>query len=304
MSKEQSYFAYSISVSSCNLLELLLLPFLCSALHWNSLAVWPLPLTFHLFHPSDWYNCIWFPALWLRFWSQFLFRCLLCVHLLFLPLTCLFLLIGLYTEYRVIRTEALITCLICQGKLFSFLLFVSFWYFRDKKIYNFKQVGMICSLFLWGEYFFNCRMKLCIVYSALKSRTANVCPSPDPGFCQKLSCQLSSASISLITDTYQLAQDSGHGLKLLEFKEFVDSAFRHRIWILGGHVLMILVGPFQLRISYDFIILSEGFFCLDREQMCIPKPWNCIFDHVFKYLFQSLEKMVSRLSRTYHTVQP
>lgn len=78
--------AYSAFGSSC-----VLLPFPCSALHCNSLAFWPLPLTFLLSSRSAWYNCIQFPVLWLGFWSQFLPRCLPCISLLFycLTLTCL-----------------------------------------------------------------------------------------------------------------------------------------------------------------------------------------------------------------------
>jgi len=34
----------------------------------------------------------------------------------------------------------------------------------------------------------------------------------------------------------QALQDSGHGLKLPEFKKHSDIAFKHRIWILGGPV--------------------------------------------------------------------
>lgn len=178
---------------------------------------------------------------------------------------------ALYTGWK--RTESQITCLSCQRKLFSFLL--SLFLFNTlgiRKIQFQTEIGMICSLFLWGLYVFNCRMKLYISYSALKSRAMNICPFPDPRSCQKLSCQLSSASSSLITDTYQLAQDSGHGPKLLEFKEFVDNGFRHGIWILVGHVLdlMILVGPFQRKISYDFIILSEGFFALTENWFVFP----------------------------------
>lgn len=68
-----------------------LLPFRCSTLPGNSLAFWPLPLTYLLFCPSVRYNCIEFPVLCLGFQSQFLPRCLPYVSLLFccLTLTCL-----------------------------------------------------------------------------------------------------------------------------------------------------------------------------------------------------------------------
>ena len=48
---------------------------------------------------------------------------------------------------------------------------------------------------------------------------------------------------------------------LLEFKESLDNALRHRVWILGGAVwtwewdLMISVGPFQLRIDFMITLL-------------------------------------------------
>ena len=50
-------------------------------------------------------------------------------------------------------------------------------------------------------------------------------------------------------------------LSLPEFKKRLDNALRHRVWFLGDPVwsqeldLMILVGPFQLKIFYDPIIL-------------------------------------------------
>ena len=54
----------------------------------------------------------------------------------------------------------------------------------------------------------------------------------------------------------QAAQGSGHGPKLPEFKEHLDSALRHRVWVLEGPVgtqeldSMILVGSFQHRILH------------------------------------------------------
>ena len=58
----------------------------------------------------------------------------------------------------------------------------------------------------------------------------------------------------------QAPQGSEHGPKLIEFMKYLDSALRHRILILGGHVwsqelnLMILVDPFQL---YSILSYSE-----------------------------------------------
>ena len=57
----------------------------------------------------------------------------------------------------------------------------------------------------------------------------------------------------------QAPQGSGHGPKLLEFKKRLDNALSHTVWFLGGPVWsqeldsMILMGLFQLRISYDSI---------------------------------------------------
>ena len=54
------------------------------------------------------------------------------------------------------------------------------------------------------------------------------------------------------------AQDCGHGPKLPEFKEHLDSALRHRVWFLCGTVQsqeldsMICVGPLQLRSRCDY----------------------------------------------------
>ena len=50
------------------------------------------------------------------------------------------------------------------------------------------------------------------------------------------------------------AQGRGHSPELLELKEFLNTALRCRVWILGDDVWihsldsMILVGPFQFRI--------------------------------------------------------
>lgn len=87
--------AYSASGSSC-----VLLSFSCSASHFNSLALWPLSLTFLLFCPSASYSCMEFSVLWLGFWSQFVSRCLPCIPFL-LPsfeLALLLRLIGLYIQ--------------------------------------------------------------------------------------------------------------------------------------------------------------------------------------------------------------
>jgi len=59
----------------------------------------------------------------------------------------------------------------------------------------------------------------------------------------------------------QLAQGNGHGPRLLEFEECLDTALSHRVWILGGAVWsqelesVTLVGPLQLRIFYNSTIL-------------------------------------------------
>ena len=44
---------------------------------------------------------------------------------------------------------------------------------------------------------------------------------------------------------------------VLEFKECLDSALRRRVWILVGPVWSQGLGPFQLRISYDPVIVSN-----------------------------------------------
>ena len=49
----------------------------------------------------------------------------------------------------------------------------------------------------------------------------------------------------------------GHGTEPAQVQEVLDNALRHMGWFLGGPVwsqeldLMILMGPFQLRICYD-----------------------------------------------------
>ena len=59
----------------------------------------------------------------------------------------------------------------------------------------------------------------------------------------------------------QAAQGSGHRPELLELNKHLDGTFRHTVWILGGPLwsqeldLMILVGPFQLGILCDSMIL-------------------------------------------------
>mgnify|MGYP001856029944 FL=1 len=60
----------------------------------------------------------------------------------------------------------------------------------------------------------------------------------------------------------QAAQGTGHGPKLLGFNEHLNNAYRHRDFILGGLVwnqelnMIFLVGPFQLRIFYGYMIIS------------------------------------------------
>lgn len=56
-------------------------------------------------------------------------------------------------------------------------------------------------------------------------------------------------------------QGSGHGPKLPEFKEHLDSALRPRIWMLSGVLWsqeldsVFFVSPFWVRIFYDSICL-------------------------------------------------
>ena len=60
----------------------------------------------------------------------------------------------------------------------------------------------------------------------------------------------------------QPAQGSGHSPELVEFKECLNNALRHWVWILDGAVqsrelnLMILLSPFQLKIFCDSIIMQ------------------------------------------------
>ena len=51
----------------------------------------------------------------------------------------------------------------------------------------------------------------------------------------------------------QAVEGRGHSPELTEFRESLDTALRHRVWILGGPVWSqeldsILMGPFQLRV--------------------------------------------------------
>lgn len=52
-------------------------------------------------------------------------------------------------------------------------------------------------------------------------------------------------------------------LKLMGFKEHLDTAFRHRVWFLGGAMRspgldsVIFVGPFQFRIFYGFMVQKQ-----------------------------------------------
>ena len=54
-------------------------------------------------------------------------------------------------------------------------------------------------------------------------------------------------------------EGGGHRLELLEFRERLDTALRHWVWILGGPVwrrelgLMIRVGPSHLRMFHFYI---------------------------------------------------
>lgn len=79
----------------------------------------------------------------------------------------------------------------------------------------------------------------------------------------------------------QTPQSSGHSPRLLEFKECLDNALRHKVWVLSGpmwsHELnsKFLVGPFQLQIFYVFPIFSPyhvwillAYPCLGPEPIC------------------------------------
>jgi len=70
----------------------------------------------------------------------------------------------------------------------------------------------------------------------------------------------------------QTPQSSGHSPRLLEFKECLDNALRHRIWALGGSLWSqelgteILLGPFQRGIFCD------SWFC--HLNSWLPRyPW-------------------------------
>ena len=64
---------------------------------------------------------------------------------------------------------------------------------------------------------------------------------------------------------------------MLEFKECLDTAVRHRVWILGGAVWsqeldsVILTSPFQLWIFYDSVILltAAGLFGFVVVVVCL-----------------------------------
>lgn len=49
----------------------------------------------------------------------------------------------------------------------------------------------------------------------------------------------------------QAAHGSGQGAKLLEFREHLDNALRHGVWIWGWCCLEPGVGPFHLGIFCD-----------------------------------------------------
>ena len=58
----------------------------------------------------------------------------------------------------------------------------------------------------------------------------------------------------------QAVEGRGHSPELTEFRESLDTALRHRVWILGGLEWsqeldsVILVGPFQLGVFCDSVL--------------------------------------------------
>ena len=61
---------------------------------------------------------------------------------------------------------------------------------------------------------------------------------------------------------HRTGSPAGHDTELTEFKEHLNNALTHRVWILGGPLqsqeldLVILVGPFQMRKSHDSIFVK------------------------------------------------
>jgi len=83
--------------------------------------------------------------------------------------------------------------------------------------------------------------------------------------------------------TQRLAEDpqgSAHSPKLPEFKEHLDNALRHKVWILGGPMwswrleLMILLSSFQFRIFCDSMnseVLWPFRVCCYKNSLCFSQ---------------------------------
>ena len=80
----------------------------------------------------------------------------------------------------------------------------------------------------------------------------------------------------------QPAQGSGHGSKMLEFKEYVNNNLRHRVWLLSGRVWSLeldsvtLTGPFQIEIFYDCVIKLLMNLSLTHTAKAEAGMWGCL----------------------------
>ena len=85
----------------------------------------------------------------------------------------------------------------------------------------------------------------------------------------------------------QTAQGSRHGTRLLDFKEHLDSALRHRVCSLGrfsvepGLDSVILMRPFQLWIFYDSLITVEYLTLLLRKMISLIYLNLYIYVHTY-----------------------
>lgn len=87
-------------------------------------------------------------------------------------------------------------------------------------------------------------------------------------------------------------QGSGHGTELPKIKMCLDKSVGHRVGVLGHPVwsqgldLMILVGPFQLRILYNFMIGSSAQDQHQRETcelVCSVKGFTSLFSILYPF---------------------
>ena len=102
-------------------------------------------------------------------------------------------------------------------------------------------------------------------------------------------------------------QGGGHGTKLPQHEGCLDSALRHKVWILGAAAcsqeldLTIPVSPFQLRIFYDDMILRFASVALGLS--FLSGPVRYVSTSTWQAFMQSLVLWAETCNETHYFSQ-